>query len=163
MIISETPQHVSRTTSVMKPHRMHLHGPWQYEWLSDAPFDQSRTRSGRVKIPDEWNTLFGDIAGKVLFRRRFHKPTNLEQHEHVYLIIVKLKGRVRISVNDVLLGAAQNPDETLDFEITDLLKPANELSLEIEYDSVSTASESDSKQFSLWESVAIEIRTDSAT
>lgn len=138
---------------------MHLHGPWQYEWLSAEPFDSVVPRTGRVKMPCKWKSLFGDAAGKVCFRRRFHKPTNLEPHERVYIVLEEIKGRVQISINDSVLGTADNPQQTLDYEITELLKPFNELSVEIEFDPASTSRKEDSTPVILWEWVAIEIRT----
>ena len=143
----------------MTPHRMHLHGPWQYEWLSAEPFDSVVPRTGRVTMPCQWKSLFGDVAGKARFRRRFHKPTNLEQHEQVFIVLEDVTGRVQVSINDSVLGTADNPQKTLDYEITDSLKPFNELSVEIEFDPASTSINEDSNSVTLWEWVAIEIRT----
>jgi hypothetical protein len=143
----------------MTPHRMHLHGPWQYEWLSAEPFDFVVPRTGRVTMPCLWKSLFGEVAGKARFRRRFHKPTNLDQHEQVYIVLENIRGRVQISINDSVLGTADNPPTTLNYEITDSLKPFNELSVEIEFDPASTSLNIDSKPATLWEWVAIEIRT----
>ena len=83
--------------------------------------------------------MFGDVAGKACFRRRFHKPTNLEPHERVYIVLEEIKGRVQISINDSVLGTADNPQETIDYEITQYLKPFNELRVEIEFDPASTS------------------------
>ena len=115
-------------------------------------------RTGQVKMPCKWKSLFGDVAGNVRFRRRFHKPTNLEQHEQVYLVLEEVKGRVQISLNGSVLGTAENPDETIDFEITESLKPFNELSVEIEFDPASASFNEGSTPETLWEWVAIEIR-----
>ena len=138
---------------------MRLHGPWQYEWLSQDPSDSIVPRTGRVKIPIQWKSLFGDVAGKACFRRRFHKPTNLEAHERVYIVLEEIKGRVQISINDSVLGTADNPQETIDYEITEYLEPFNELSVEIEFDPAATSRKEDSTPVILWECVAIEIRT----
>ena len=110
-------------------------------------------------MPCKWKSLFGDVAGNVRFRRRFHKPTNLEQHEQVYIVLAELNGRVQISINDSVLGTVDNPEKTLDYEITQYLKPFNELHVEIEFDPASTSINEDSKPVTLWEWVAIEIRT----
>jgi hypothetical protein len=138
---------------------MHLHGPWQYEWLSAEPFDSVVSRTGRVKMPCNWKSLFGDMAGKARFLRRFHKPTNLEPHEQVYLVFEDIKGRIKISINDSVLGTADNSKETIGHEITEYLKPSNELSVEIEFDPAAASRTENSTPVSLWECVAIEIRS----
>lgn len=94
-------------------------------------------------------------AGKACFRRRFHKPTNLDPEEKVYIVCSQLRGRARINVNETVLGTCDGYQEMIDFEITPLLKDANELAIEIEY-SIEEASQHNL----LWEWVAIDIRSE---
>ena len=169
------------------PHRIHLKGPWEYEWrdrpcpptgeglpaVSSAPDGPaSRLRrlpvhrgsdrinagttnapAGRVKMPADWESLFGRQAGRVVFRRRFHRPTNLDPNERVLLVFEGVGGIARVELNGQALGTATDRETRTAFEITELLQPGNEISVDIEFDPVT----SPSRRGGLWGPVAIEI------
>ena len=140
----------------MLPHRMNLKGPWKYEWLSE----QSETAvafptSGKIKMPQDWRSTFGEEPGRVRFSRVFHRPTNLNPQESVYIVMDGIGGASQISVNDVQLGIHSDSVENVSFEVTDLLRPTNELIVEVEFDPQSN----DSVPGGLWAAVGIEIRS----
>lgn len=146
-------------------HRMHLKGPWHYEWLGN-PFpptgDTNSTQlqpefalSGRVKLPASWQALFGAVPGRARLRRRFHRPTNLDPHEHVFIVFDGIGGTAEISVNGHHLGTVADGPERQGFDITSLLQPANDLFVEITFDAESSAD----RPGGLWAPVALEIRS----
>lgn len=136
----------------MSIHRIQLRGPWRYEWLGTAPVTSSQ---GTVKFPATWNEVFGSVAGSALFRRTFHRPTNLEPSDRVFLVIPGLRGTLRVRLNDVPLEASPAPAGQ-EFELTRDLLPVNQLAVEIDFDPGTTADPG-----GLYAPVAIEIRTGS--
>lgn len=131
--------------TMMRPlHRMHLHGPWQFEWADEA---------GRVKMPAEWKTIFGERTGTVVFRRRFGRPTNLEPHERVFVAFDGIGGSAQITVNGKHFGAVTNNSETARFDVTDILEASNLLEVELTIN----GSEQCDKHLGLWAPIAIEI------
>lgn len=151
----------------MPVHQMTLRGPWEYQWLKpDAPTSAdsadppqtSPSQPGKVKMPTDWQSQFGAVAGTVLFNRHFHKPTNLDANESVYIVLTGFGGTGKASVNDEPLGAFTDQDDhesRAEFEVTRLLKPSNQLALEIEYD----PSSQDQRVGGLWGPVVLEIRS----
>ncbi|MGH7129010.1 MAG: NRDE family protein, partial [Planctomycetaceae bacterium] len=80
-------------------HRIHLRGPWDYEWLSTSADSRIAVApAGRMKMPASWRDRFGEAAGTVRFRRRFHRPTNLEPRERVFLVFDGIGGRGSVSL-----------------------------------------------------------------
>ena len=148
----------------LKVHRIHLRGPWEYEWISDSPnLTKPQNRSergsfpatGRVKMPADWESIFGAIFGTVRFRRRFHQPTNLDPHERVFIVFDGVGGAMRVWVNSRELGRIEETIEPIEFEVTELLRPSNLLVVEIEFNA-----DADGLQAGeLWAAVAIEIRS----
>lgn len=110
----------------MTTHRINLRGPWDYEFDGGV--------SGTQAMPREWRTLFNDRAGTATFRRKFHRPTNLDPHERVLIVFTEVAGSGRVSINGDHVGEFTAHGELVDFEITKLLKPFNELTVEIAFD-----------------------------
>lgn len=137
----------------MPNHRIHLKGPWQCEWLS--PADVPAASVQRVKMPSDWRSVFGEQAGRVLLRRKFHKPTNLDAEEIVSLVFDGIGGRGEVRLDDQLLGTVDETVTTLAFEITALLQPTNELLVELDFD----PRQDPETAGGLWGPVAIEIRS----
>ncbi len=149
-----------------KIHRMHLRGPWEFEWVSDigAPLpkeappprpspagacgelsragegERQATDSGRVKLPADWQSLFGARRGTVRFTRRFGLPTNLESHERVFVAFDGIGGVARVSVNGSHVGIIENSNSTVRFDVTALLNPSNTLMVELTYTAIDDAS-----------------------
>lgn len=134
----------------MPVHRMYLKGPWEVRRLDrDEP-------SRRVTLPASWQTIFeGNSCGRAEFRRKFNQPTNLESHEHVWIVFQGVRGAAWVDLNGQRLGEI-NPDTmTAEFEITQHLALHNELivRLTIQIGSVSN------QPSGLWGPVALEIRS----
>lgn len=149
----------------MQPHRMHLRGPWQYEWLSAQPgtFDAPKLQeppsiaeSGRVKMPASWESLFGDISGRVRFRRRFHRPTNLDANEQVWIVFDGIGGSGQVLINGERLAEFGDRQTSLEFDVTRRLSVSNELVVDLEH----SADQRGARPGGLWGLVAIEIRSD---
>jgi beta-galactosidase/beta-glucuronidase len=128
---------------------MHLKGPWGYEPVPPA----STPLAGTAKLPAAWQAIVGDFRGQLRFRRRFHQPTNLDPHERVCVVFDGVGGLARVAVNGQVLGTIPAGQGTGEFEITRLLKPNNELLVEIEYAPV----DGDPTPGGLWGPVALEI------
>ncbi len=134
----------------MPSHRMHLKGPWEVFAIpgSDQPCE-IRT----VTMPQSWRTLFGSVAGTARFRRAFHRPTNLDPHETVWIVLTEVGGTGRVWLNDQPCGTfdalSASPPR---FEITHHLKPRNHLIVEVTFDPGSTTAEG-----GLYGAVALEI------
>ncbi len=142
------------------PHRMYLKGPWQYEWLSREGSPKSEagsidhTGTGKVKMPASWQACFGSVLGRVRFRRRFHRPSNLEPHERVFVVFDGVGGAADVKVNGAEMGSIFNASEPVSFDVTNVLETSNELVVDIEFDSNSA----DEGAGGLWAPVAIEVR-----
>jgi beta-galactosidase/beta-glucuronidase len=137
----------------MSNHRIHLKGPWQCEWLS--PTDVPAASIQRVKMPIDWRSVFGEQAGRVVLRRKFHKPTNLDADETVFVVFDGISGRGDVRLDDQILGPVEETVTTLSFEITALLQPTNELLVELDFD----PHRNPDTDGGLWGPVAIEIRS----
>ncbi len=143
-------------------HRMHLKGPWFYEWLDgphacgdgdeDAAIDSPLLNDSRVRMPSSMNDSFGKVSGRIVFRRRFQRPTNLDDNERVHIAFDGIGGRADVAVNGHPLGSLKNNTETVSFDMTDLLEPSNELTVDL----IISWGE-DQKPGGLYEPVAIEI------
>lgn len=131
----------------MPVHRMHLKGPWEYELRAGGPRE-----SGVVTMPADWREVFTVDSGTALFRRRFHKPTNLDDDERVWIVFDALGGRGRVSVNGALVGNVATSTEPQRCDVTDRLLPFSELAVELEYDATA-----DGVPGGLYAPVAIEI------
>ena len=116
----------------MPSHRINLRGPWDYRWLNGAA--QPISAQGTVAMPCEWRNVFGLVCGTAEFRRKFHKPTNLESHESVVIVLTEVGGQGKASLNGVSLGEFSSAGDLVEFEITNSLSPFNELMIEVAFD-----------------------------
>lgn len=134
----------------MPIHRMFLKGPWEVRRLdSDEP-------SRRVTLPVSWQAIFEeDSCSRAEFRRKFNQPTNLEEHEHVWIVFQGVRGAAWVNINGQRLGGIDIDDETAEFEITPHLAQHNELVVQLTF---SVRSPSD-QPGGLWGPVALEIRS----
>lgn len=144
-------------------HRMHLKGPWQYEWLDgpygsgqvpedDATLDSPLLTDFRVRMPCSVLEAFGNVSGRILFRRRFQKPTNLDETEQVHIAFDGIGGRADIAVNGQALGSLTNNPKTVSFDMTKLLETSNELTVEL-----TITENKDQSTGGLFKPVAVEI------
>jgi hypothetical protein len=87
----------------MYPHRIRLRGPWGCE----------------------------PLAGRVRFRRRFGYPGRIDEYERVWLTFTNIAGTAEVRLNDQLLGRHEDGAGAFEFEVTRLLRPRNELIVEV--------------------------------
>ena len=132
-------------------HRILLRGPWQCEWL-EGPEPALPAKLSTVRMPISWQDAFGPVAGRVRFRRRFHSPTNLEPKEHILLAFEELGGTAEILVNGTSVATVDQPEDILRCDVTELLQPFNELTVDIGFDARLT-----DQPGGLWKPVAVEI------
>lgn len=116
----------------MYPHRIRLRGPWVCEPLARAHNGEPLPTSFQVTMPCRWSdSRLGDFAGTVRFRRRFGFPGRLDPHEHVWLTFAGLTGVAEFHLNNRPVGHWAGETGSVEFEITDILQPRNELVVEI--------------------------------
>lgn len=142
-------------------HRMHLKGPWQFEWLS-GPFDQDGRpitpvandpgvlmSDSRIRMPASWQSAFGIVCGTAKFSRRFHKPTNLDPNERVHIAFDGIRGKAKFALNGSSIEAQGDASS---FDVTERLVPSNLLTVEITVDAEDLAASA-----GLYAAVAIDI------
>lgn len=139
----------------MPTHRIALRGPWEYRWHGRVAEELQGPGSGRVKMPTDWQALFGDHGGRARFRRRFHRPTNLEPHERVLIVLEHPLGAAGLQLNGHELGAVGHGEDFGRFDVTRILLPMNELVVEIEFTPTQ-----ETRPGELWQVIAMEIQTD---
>jgi hypothetical protein len=84
-------------------------------------------------LPSDWGATLGSVfRGRVRYRRRFNRPTGLDAHERVWLVVEGADPRAGVRVNDDDLGDIQGYALVGEFDVTGLLKATNELTLEVE-------------------------------
>ena len=125
-------------------HWIRLRGPWEVCWLNEA----APQPAARVKLPTTWTSLFGDRPGTARFSRRFQAPARLDPEERVCVTLLDAGGEVRCRINDILVPPLPAPlgdpscwphERCLSFDVTDLLRPSNRLTLDITVDDAANA------------------------
>ncbi|MGF1578297.1 MAG: hypothetical protein ACFCD0_02915 [Gemmataceae bacterium] len=144
--------------AVSYPHRIRLRGPWECEPLGafvERPDGQVEVSEStvpgrfRMTMPCHWHEGgLENFRGLVRFHRRFGYPGQIDEDERVWLTFVGWTGTGNVSVNGQSL-IEEHEGAPCAFDITSLLRPNNELLVEIE---------SVSPQAGLWGEVALEIR-----
>lgn len=81
----------------------------------------------RIRLASAWSTTPTDAG--VRHSRRFGRPTNLGPGDRVWLVCDAVPGPTRALVNGVLVAEA--PAGPLAVDVTGLLEPRNELTLEV--------------------------------
>jgi beta-mannosidase len=119
---------------------MRLHGPWDYEPLARTLIQgdgRIETVSGhlpgpgRLKLPAPLHgTPLEGFRGRIRWRRRFHPPRTLEQHEHLWLVFEGVDYFADVSLNGAPLGRHQGYFEPFEFDATPLVAARNELVVE---------------------------------
>jgi hypothetical protein len=87
------------------------------------------------------------FAGRVRFRRRFGYPGRIDQYERVWLTFAGAGDRALVALNGTDLGRHEG-EGGFEFEVTALLRPRNELVVEVE----------GGEGGGLWGEVALEVR-----
>lgn len=137
----------------MATHRMHLKGPWEVRLLE--PNELAR----RVFMPMDWQSIFGELRGRAEFRRKFNPPTNLETHEHVWVVFDGICGDATIRLNGQWLGEVSHQVTSVEFEMTEHLRMHNELVVELAFTTdIELADGEFGQPGGLFAPVALEIR-----
>jgi beta-mannosidase len=164
----------------MYPHRIRLHGPWDFEPLTRTGVHADGTidalpgpipATGRMKIPAVWlGTPLAGFRGKVRWRRRFHAPRTLESHEQLWIVFDGVDYFANVSLNGTPLGTHQGYFDPFAFHLESLVRPNNELIVQVdcpaELDPASPwmmrgALQARAPDFvaGLWRDVALEVRS----
>jgi hypothetical protein len=140
----------------MAVHRIHLKGPWQYEPLRrngpDLDSDELPP-PGRATMPCTWQQMLGEFRGVVRFVRPFHRPTNLDSDERVFVVFLAVGGQGDVRLDGHPLGRLETRDGPQAADITDHLRPDMQLSIDLEFVSLGATAPG-----GLWGPVALEIR-----
>ena len=123
-------------------HKIRLRGPWSCEplaWtqlLADGSL-QVVTRPlpppGTLTLPADWSAIAGaDFRGRVKFTRRFGRPTGLDAHTCVMLVVDAGDQRVTIELNGESLGEMDADHSPWRQDVTARLQSANELVIVVE-------------------------------
>ncbi|HEY4309581.1 MAG TPA: hypothetical protein VGN12_09050 [Pirellulales bacterium] len=124
------------------PHVIRLRCPWECRPLvryTIAPDGAIVAQSddlpapARVNVPADWEaTLGAGFRGRVRYTRRFNRPTNLDPHDRVWLVIEGADALARYLLDETLLGELDGYALPAESDITPLLKPSNVLTVEVE-------------------------------
>jgi beta-galactosidase/beta-glucuronidase len=113
------------------PHVIRLRGPWEYTVEARSSASSETTElppTGRVTMPTDWAASLGDaFRGRVAYRRRFGKPTNLESNESVWLVCDGATACATLELNRQVIGDVPGPSSPAAFDVTILLGERNEL------------------------------------
>ncbi|WP_010584500.1 glycoside hydrolase family 2 [Schlesneria paludicola] len=140
----------------MATHRIHLRGPWDYSLHAAAVgVAPAVTKIGTANMPREWREVFEEIGGTAVFRRKFHRPTNLSPQERVVLVCTEVRGAGRASLNEHPLGEFTAEGNAVEFDVTGRLNSFNEFTIEIAFE----PSQFPALSGGLYGVVAIEIRS----
>lgn len=114
-------------------HPIRLRGPWQFHVLEIMAGDTGDViKVGKLQMPSDWaETLGRNFRGRVRYVRNFNCPTALEPHEKVYVVFEQIDAHGEISLNGEHLGEAKLADCPIRYEITQLLIPHNELTVDV--------------------------------
>src|SRR5207247_2791050 len=126
-----------RSIIVMYPHRMRLHGPWQFEPLARTvvfPDGHIELRADSVpapaqmKIPTTYRrTPLDGCRGRVRWRRNFHRPRSLEPNERLWLVFDGVDYFATLGLNGTPLGQHEGYFDSFEFDVTSLVEERNEL------------------------------------
>jgi hypothetical protein len=141
------------------PHRIRLRGPWECQPLarlavrSDGAIETVPgpvPEGFRMNMPCRWQASgLHDFAGRARLRRRFGYPGRLDPTDRVWLTFEGVEGVAEVVLNETFLGRREGTAGAFEFEITELLRPRNELNVTVE--ALSGAG-------GLWGEVAMEVR-----
>ena len=140
----------------MPVHRIRLLGPWEFVWEESSGTELPPVTEGTTAMPCDWHRLFGVVAGTASFRRRFHRPSNLEAHERVWLICTGVRGCGTVSLNDEQLSEFDSDGEAVTCEMTSRLQPFNVVNIRLSVGAI----DEHQPAGGLFEPVVLEIRSE---
>ncbi len=86
-----------------------------------------RPPAGTARLPAPWRDVVGDYQGHVEFRRKFHRPTNLDVEERVCLEFDGVGGEGFVIINGQPLGPLHCTASRQSLDVTDYLVGNDEL------------------------------------
>lgn len=115
-----------------KPHRIRLAGPW--EWLPNGQTEDGNHAIQTFQLPFTVSSNDASQSSGTL-RRKFHCPTGLNEKSIVMIVIecnsaasVSLNGQIVNAVTPSTMGSGVDlTPQRVDFDVSKLLKPFNEL------------------------------------
>ena len=122
-------------------HTIRLHGPWQYFVIAHsalcegAPDEQSQQHSptGTIQLPRDWGATLGiNFRGRVRYCRSFGKPTGLNTGDRIELVCQCVDAFGTAELNELELGNIPPGLAATRFDITQLLRPRNQLIIDVE-------------------------------
>jgi hypothetical protein len=108
-------------------HTIRLRGPWELTPLLAETLHEMLPggeplgfAAGTItqQLPAAWDTVLPGFRGTVRYTRRFGKPTNLEAHERVWLIVSDVAGVAKLELNGEKVSDTS-------FDVTDRLQERN--------------------------------------
>lgn len=136
-----TPFTESAVSSPAVPHVIRLRGPWQYTVVARSVLlpDGSSTEvetdlppPGKLDMPADWDQSPGrDFHGRVNYSRSFGAPTGLEAGDRVELVVERVNASGQVWFNGVPLGEIPAGANTSRFDVRRLLKPRNQLVVQV--------------------------------
>lgn len=118
-------------------HQIQLRGPWEFEWLTPPPDGQAA--AGRFTLPLDWQARWGEVSGILACHRWFHRPTNLDENEEVWVVTEGLGGGRRVLLNGETLADVADDQSSVRLNVTAGLRIRNRLTLELAVDASTPA------------------------
>ena len=116
-------------------HQIRLRGPCRLLWLRNG----TQQAEVRVQIPGEiqpdlFETPSGDDGGTFFLRRRFGKPSRLDESQNVTLELSGFQNAASVAVNrgsdNEIVHAFENEEQSVSFSLTECLLQNNTLEVE---------------------------------
>jgi len=115
-------------------HTIRLRGPWELTPLGSAAANCEMLPGGdplgfagetiTQQLPAAWDDVLPGFRGTVRYMRRFGRPTNLEAHERVWLVVADVAGSPTIRLNGEHVS-------DISVDVTDRLLERNLLQIEV--------------------------------
>ena len=98
------------------------------------PESEGLPAAARVTMPADWSATCGaDFLGRVRYRRTFHRPTDLDSGERVFLVVEPARSSACVTLKGALVGVVYSGEPAGRFEITDRLEEDNRLEIIVDY------------------------------
>jgi hypothetical protein len=124
-------------------HTIRLRGPWQlhatkrFVLQPDGSYravEDDLPPPAQAKMPADWSRMFGyDFLGVVRYSRNFNRPTNLDPHERVWLVVEPPRSCGQVRVNGREFGRVRFSAPAGRFDITALLEDHNTVVIDVEH------------------------------
>lgn len=114
-------------------HTIRLQGPWRFEWEPREESDRSAT-VGTIRLPITEHAMPVGRQGTLRLIRRFQRPTRLEAHEQVWLLLPPGCRPARVRLNEAEVPCLRRIGDYTASDLTAELRPSNELRLEFVID-----------------------------